>query len=185
MNTNYLIIGILVVLVVILAVISAFTSRRGGSKRFRNYSGPEYERLVKETGSKQKARAIMDERWKRVQAMDIHPLTAEEQGQYKASWNDIQNKFIDQPGEATVEADALVTDVMKKRGYPEEDYEQRAADISVSYPDQVMEYRQAHEIAAKNEQHSANTEELRQEFISYRSLFNVLVEDGSVGQDRK
>jgi hypothetical protein len=39
----------------------------------------------------------------------------------------------------------------------------------------VTNYRAAREIAVKNEQHQADTEELRQAMIHYRSLFEELL----------
>jgi hypothetical protein len=76
-------------------------------------------------------------------------------------------------------------DVMKARAYPVSDFEQRAADISVNYPDLVSNYRAAREIEIKNEHHSANTEELRQAIIYYKPLFNELLTDETVVSERK
>jgi hypothetical protein len=74
---------------------------------------------------------------------------------------------------------------MKVRAYPVSDFDQRAADVSVKYPTLVSNYRAAREIAIKNEQHSANTEELRQALIYYRSLFNELLKDETLIPERK
>ena len=65
---------------------------------------------------------------------------------------------------------------MQLRAYPISDFEQRAADVSVSYPELVSNYRAARAIALKNEQYKASTEELRQALIYYRSLFDELLE---------
>jgi len=108
--------------------------------------------------------------------LNIRPLSISERERYLADWTAVQSKFVDQPGQATVEADHLIMEVMKMRAYPVSDFEQRAADISVNYPALVSNYRAAREIAVKNEQHSANTEELRQAMIYYRSLFDELLE---------
>jgi hypothetical protein len=82
---------------------------------------------------------------------------------------------VDEPGQAIVDADRLIQDVMQLRAYPVAEFEQRAADISVSYPALVTDYRAARAIAVRNEQHQADTEELRQALIHYRSLFEELV----------
>jgi hypothetical protein len=66
-------------------------------------------------------------------------------------------------------------EVMQLRAYPVADFEQRAADISVNYPNVVSNYRAARVIALKNEQSQADTEELRQAMIYYRSLFEELL----------
>ena len=92
-----------------------------------------------------------------------------------ADWTTVQSKFVDEPGQAIVDADRLIMEVMQLRAYPVSDFEQRAADISVSYPALVGNYRAARAIALKNEQHQADTEELRQAMIYYRSLFEELL----------
>ena len=66
------------------------------------------------------------------------------------------------------------------------DFEQRAADVSVNYPALVSNYRAARAIAVKNEQHQADTEELRQAMIYYRSLFEELLKiEPVVGEEKK
>jgi hypothetical protein len=66
-------------------------------------------------------------------------------------------------------------EMMQLRAYPISDVEQRAADVSVSNPTLVRNYRAAHEFALKNNQQQASTEELGQALICYRSLFESLV----------
>ncbi len=184
-TTTYIIIGVVLVLVVLGAVIAAVSSRRQRSKGFQNKYGPEYDRTVQSAGTEKKAQAELDERRKHVETLNIRPLSVSERERYQAEWTAIQAKFVDQPGQATVEADHLIQEVMKVRAYPVSDFEQRASDISVNYPALVSNYRQAREIALKNEQHSANTEELRQAFIYYRSLFNDLLKEEIVVPERK
>jgi len=127
-------------------------------------------------GDVKKAQTELDERQKHVKALDIRPLSASERERYLADWTAVQSKFVDDPGQAIVDADHLIIEVMQLRAYPVSDFEQRAADISVNYPALVSNYRAAREIAIKNEQHKANTEELRQAMIYYRSLFDELLE---------
>jgi hypothetical protein len=69
---------------------------------------------------------------------------------------------------------------MQVRAYPVSDFEQRAADISINYPDLVSNYRAARAIAVKNEHHLADTEELRQAMIYYRALFDELLRTETV-----
>jgi len=126
-------------------------------------------------GGKRKAHAELDERQKHVKTLDIRPLSANDRERYLAEWAAVQSKFVDEPGKAIVDADRLITEVMEIRAYPVSDFDQRAADVSVTYPDLVTNYRAAREIAIKNEQHQANTEELRQAMIYYRSLFKELL----------
>jgi FtsZ-interacting cell division protein ZipA len=184
-TTTYIIIGAILVLVIIGVIVGAVSSRRQRSKGFQNKYGPEYDRTVQSAGSEKKAQAELDERRKHVETLNIRPLSVSERERYQAEWTAIQAKFVDQPGQATVEADHLIQEVMKVRAYPVSDFEQRAADISVNYPALVSNYRLAREIALKNEQHSANTDELRQAFIYYRSLFDELLKEEAVVPEKK
>ena len=184
-TTTYIIVGVVLVLLIIGAIAAVVSSRRHRSKGFQNKYGPEYDRTVQSAGNEKKAQAELDERQKHVETMNIRPLSISERERYQSEWKAIQAKFVDQPGQATVEADHLIMEVMKVRAYPVSDFEQRAADISVNYPALVSNYRLAREIAIKNEQHSANTEELRQAFIYYRSLFDELLKEELITPERK
>ena len=185
MSTTYIIIIVVVVLLVLGVILGAVFSRQRRSKKLQNKFGPEYDRTVQAAGTEKKAQAELNQRQKHVDTMNIRPLSLSERERYQAEWMAIQAKFVDQPGQATVEADHLIMEVMKVRAYPVSDFEQRAADVSVNYPTLVSNYRAAREIAIKNEQHSANTEELRQALIYYRSLFDELLKDETPVPERK
>ena len=131
--------------------------------------------LWRPLGNEKKAHAELNERQKHVEALNIRPLSIEERERYLADWAAVQSKFVDEPGQAIEDADGLIMEVMQLRNYPISDFEQRAADVSVSYPALVSNYRAAREIAIKNKQHQADTEELRQAMIYYRSLFEELL----------
>ena len=180
MNGTYLIIAVVVILVIMGIILGFGFSRRQRTKRYQNKFGPEYDRTVENAGNEKKAQAELAERQKHVESLNVRPLSVGERERYLAEWKAVQAKFVDQPGQATVEADHLIMEVMKVRSYPVSDFEQRAADLSVNYPELVSNYRAARAIALKNEQHSANTEELRQAFIYYRSLFDELLKEETV-----
>lgn len=174
-TTSIMIIAIVLVLVIIGALlVSAFTRRRR-AERLQDHFGPEYDHTVQAIGDEKKAQIELEERQKHVEALDIRPLSDIERERYQADWTAVQSKFVDEPGQAIVDADRLIMEVMQVRAYPVSDFEQRAADLSVSYPNLVSNYRAAREIAIKNEQQKANTEELRQAMIYYRSLFEELL----------
>jgi hypothetical protein len=136
-------------------------------------------------GNEKKAQTEMDDRQKHVDTLIIRPLSLSERERYLAEWKAVQAKFIDQPGQATVEADHLIMEVMQLRNYPVSDFEQRAADISINYPELVSNYRLARAIAIKNDQHKADTEELRQALVYYRSLFDELLKADTVSPEKK
>jgi hypothetical protein len=184
MNPTYIIVAVVLILV-IGTLLGAIFSRRRRSKQFHDQYGAEYDRTVKASGNEKKAQAELDERTEHVKTLNIRPLSISEREHFLADWTAIQAKFIDQPGQATVEADHLIMEVMQKRAYPVSDFEQRAADISVSYPALVSNYRAARAIALKNEHHQADTEELRQALIYYRSLFDELLKGETVVPEKK
>ena len=92
-------------------------------------------------------------------------------------WTDQQARFVDEPKAAVVEADRLVEEVMKERGYPVGEFDQRAADISVDHPKVVQNYRAAHEITLREQRGQASTDDLRNAMIYYRDLFRELLEE--------
>ena len=65
---------------------------------------------------------------------------------------------------------------MRERGYPVDDFDQRAADISVDHPAVVENYRAAHAIHLSNHNGDDGTEKQRQAFVHYRALFDKLLD---------
>lgn len=175
MNSTYIIIIVVVVVVIIGIIMATVFARRNRSTRLHEHFGAEYDHTVQALGDEKKAQTELDERQKHVASLDIRPLTDRERERYLADWTAIQSKFVDEPGQAIVDADRLIMEVMQVRAYPVSDFEQRAADISVNYPALVSNYRAARVIAIKNKDHQADTEELRQAMIYYRSLFDELL----------
>jgi len=182
----YILIAVIVILVVMGVILAPrFAGRKRSENYSKKFSEPEYDRTVKTTGSDKKAQKELDERKKHIETLNIRPLSATQRERYKADWAVVQGKFVDQPSEATVEADHLIMEVMQLRAYPVSDFEQRAADISVNYPALVTNYRLAREIAVKNKAHKADTEELRHAVIYYRSLFDELLKSEVVAPEKK
>jgi len=175
MNTTYIIVTVVLVVLILSAVLWPMMARRKRSERFKGQFGSEYDHTVQVFGDEKKAQTELEKRQKHVDALDIRPLTVGEHKRYLADWVAVQSKFVDEPGQAVVDADRLIMEVMQLRAYPISDFEQRAADVSVSYPTLVSNYRAARVIALKNKEHRADTEELRQAVIYYRSLFDELL----------
>ncbi len=186
MDTTLIVIIVVVVVVIIGVILGLIFSRRNRSKQLQEKFGPEYDHAVETLGSEKKAQTELNERQKHVEALNIRPLSVSEHDRYLAEWTAVQSKFVDEPGQAIVDADRLIMEVMQIRGYPVSDFEQRVADISVKYPALVTNYRGAREIANKNKLGQANTEELRQAMIYYRSLFEELLKiEPVVGEGKK
>ena len=168
---------IIAVIAIALVAIVALLVRGRRSKDLKTRFGPEYDRALEEADDKRKAEAELRERQKRVKHLDIRPLTADEQADFIASWRRTQADFVDAPSRALADADALLTQVMRTRGYPMDNFEQRAADVSVDHPTVVQNYRAGRDIAVREKSGQATTEDMRQAMLHYRTLFDELVED--------
>jgi hypothetical protein len=173
-NPTVIIVGALVLLVVV-GLIGMAMSRQRRSKRLQDQFGPEYERTLKKLGDKREAESDLEERLAHVNTLNIRPLTAEEVNRYALQWQDVQREFVDEPLLSLQKGDRLIREVMKARGYPVEDFEQRVADISVHYPELVANYRGMHRIAIKESPESTSTEEIRKAMIHGRALFENLI----------
>src|SRR6202163_295857 len=137
--------------------------------------GPEYERAVRKHGSERKAEVQLLDRKERVEKLNIRDLDPMEHERFSKQWESVQSRFVDSPKGAVAEADDLVSSLMKTRGYPVSDFDQRAADISVDHPRVVENYRSGHEISLRVGKNETSTEDLRTAMIHYRSLFEELV----------
>ncbi len=166
-----------VVVVAIAAGVAWWIYSRNRTKNLRGRFGPEYEREVERLEDRRKAEAELAKREKRVEKFSLRPLSAEEHDRFERSWKNVQSRFVDNPTAAVVEANALVKQVMEKRGYPVGDFEERAADLSVDHAEVVTHYRAAREIALRNDKGRASTEDLRQALVHYRALFQELLEE--------
>jgi hypothetical protein len=174
MDVNLLV--ALVILALLIAIGAAVLARRTRSRRLAQRFGPEYQRLVRATGSRGRAEAELAAREQRVAQLEIVPLQPHEAQRFRADWQALQARFVDHPRTAVGEADLLVRDVMLRRGYPVADFDTRAADISVHHPRVVEHYRAAHAIALRDREGRADTEALRQALVHYRALFGELLE---------
>jgi len=183
MSTLMIVVLIVVVLAIAAAVWLYMQKRR--TQTLRSRFGPEYDRMVEDHGDRNRAEKVLLERQKRVDSFDIKPLPPRDRDRFAQRWQDAQSRFVDNPREAVGDADLLLVEVMKARGYPMGNFEQRAADISVDHPEVVENYRVAHEIALRDRQGKASTEDLRKAMVHYRALFEELLEGYIVAEPQE
>jgi hypothetical protein len=171
-----LVIGIVLIAAVIV-VIAVVVARQRRKAKLREQFGPEYERAVRAVGPS-RAEADLIAREKRVERFPLRELTADERLQFAGEWRSLQSRSVDDPQGAVDEADLMLGRLMQARGYPVSDFEQRAADLSVSHPRVVENYRAAHSIALRQREGKATTEDLRNAMVYYRSLITEILETG-------
>jgi hypothetical protein len=173
----------IVIAVAAIAIIALLVAQRRRSTELRERFGPEYGRAIGEMGDRRKAEAVLGERVKRVERLNIRPLTPDEHARFAREWRDVQSRFVDEPPSAVARADRLVSSLMATRGYPMGEFEQRAADVSVNHPSVVEHYREAHGIVTRPGKLS--TEDLRRAMVHYHALFDDLLETAPDRSDQR
>lgn len=165
----WVLVAVAVIVVVALVVWQALRARR--TRTLQGRFGPEYDRTVDRADGRREAEADLAARAKRRDELDIRPLPTASRDRYVEEWQHVQARFVDDPRGAVQEADTLIQSVLRERGYPVDDFDQRAADISVDHPQVVENYRNGHRLS------TGDTEEQRQAMVHYRALFDELVEE--------
>jgi len=167
---------IVVVVVVLLAAAAAAFVKNRRRAELQHRFGPEYDRAVESADSRRGAEQHLTDVANRRDELNVRELDPTERAQYSAEWEAIQARFVDEPAPAVDAAENLISTVMRDRGYPVDDFEERADLVAADHPDVVQHYRDAH---AAHERHRSSgdleTEDLRQSFVHYRALFSALV----------
>jgi hypothetical protein len=172
----WIVIGVGVVVVIALAL---FGADRRRSQQLEEKFGSEYGRTVKERGDRRAAESELREREQERERLEIRTLSDRQKERYGREWEETQSAFVDNPSRALADADRLVAEVMRERGYPVDDFEQQAAVVSVDHPEVVANYREGHAIYLSSDRGEATTEDLRQALQHYRALFDDLLESPS------
>lgn len=168
---------IVIAALVILGIVVWQVTEKRRTAHLHDRFGPEYERVSGAAGSRRQAEAELSEREERREQLDIRPLPEASRTRYLESWKGVQAQFVDDPRGALASAEGLLQEAMSERGYPVEDFEQRAADVSVDHPRVVQSYREGHRLAHTGASDGEATENLRRAMQHYRALFEELVGD--------
>ena len=186
---GWILIAAAVIVVAFALVFVMRSANRRRTDRLKERFGPEYERTVSQLGGQRAAEKELASRERKRQKLDIVPLSPGAREKYAATWRQVQTAFVDDPPAAVGDADRLVAQVMRGRGYPIDDFDQRAADISVDHPHVAENYRPAHMIYLSQEKANIGTEAQREAFVHYRALFDELLEPNDdpakIGDNRK
>jgi hypothetical protein len=174
-STVTILIVVVVLLVIALAAVGAMLAKRRRSEHLQEHYGSEYERAVAKSGDRRAAEAELSEREKRHRSLEIRDLEPAERESFENTWVDIQRGFVDDPVHSVRRADALVVDIMRTRGYPIDDFDRRAEDISVEHPEVVQHYRDARATRVATDEGAVDTERQRQAVTSYRALIEALL----------
>jgi hypothetical protein len=170
---------IIVAALAVVAIVVWQAMRERRTRALRGRFGPEYDRAVEGSESKRSAESELAARADRRDQLEIMPLAPGARERYAVEWQRVQARFVDDPEGAVRESDLLIQRVMSDRGYPMDDFDQRAADISVDHPRVVENYREGNRLARASSLGDGTTEDLRRAMRHYRALFDELLEEAS------
>jgi hypothetical protein len=177
MDDNTMRMIVIAIIAGVAALLVLWLMRRRRTTTLRARFGPEYDHALRTAASPAAAERELEQRQRRVKAFSLHALTREQAEHFTSSWRAVQAKFVDDPRTATLDADRLITEVMRSRGYPMEDPARRLDDLSVDHASVVSHYRSGRDIVQRHERGEVGTEELRQAMVHFRALFDELVGD--------
>ena len=173
-NETLMMVAIVVVaVVVVVALWMLFRRRKTAALRAR--FGPEYDHVLHSTRTPAEAERELLNRQSRVEKLSIRPLSRQDADRFSAEWKSVQAQFVDDPRNAVIDGDRLITDVMRTRGYPLDDPNRVIDDLSVDHAHVINHYRAGREIVSRHEKGQASTEDLRQAMVHFRTLFDELV----------
>jgi hypothetical protein len=172
------------VVVLLLAVVGILVTMQRRRTALQGRFGPEYERAVDRAPSRREAEKELSAVAEHRDTLEIRDLPPAAAARYRQDWRAIQAQFVDAPVDAVRSADSMLTTVMRERGYPVDDFEQRSSLIAADYPDVVEHYRAGHaEYQRFQDDGDNDTEGLRRAFVHYRALFDSLVSPDPTDRD--
>ena len=177
MDTIWWVVIAAVVAIVVVALAARMAAQSRRRSALRDTFGPEYDRTVSSADSRRTAEQELAERERAHETLDIRPLSEAARDRLTDDWQRAEQRFVDDPELAAREADRIVRDVLTQRGYPDEDFDQQAAAVSVDHPHVVERYRHGHEMVHGNGAGGdERTENLRKAMVDFRAVFEELVE---------
>ena len=165
---NIQILLLIAVSVVAVAALGWLAFRQPQSERLPSPRGAEEEPIA---GPPDLTRAVADR-------VEIRPLGRIAHHRFSEEWASVQAMFLEDPSGAVEQAHGLVDDVMRARGYPVGDFEERAAEVAIDHPTIVEHYPDAQALAQASRDGSGDPDVLRRAFVHYRALFADLLERG-------
>jgi hypothetical protein len=171
-----LVVAIVVVALLVAAALAAVQARRRAALRDRY--GSEYDRTVDDADNRRAAERELRDRTERRERLDIRPLEPLAAQRYRDEWRVVQERFVDSPAEAVAQAHGLVTSVLRERGYPTTDEDERISMLSVDHADVLEHYRTGMRTEQRwRDSGQADTEDLRLAMQHYREVFDRMVAD--------
>ncbi|WP_034094547.1 hypothetical protein, partial [Streptacidiphilus albus] len=157
---------------VALVLLAGLLLSRRRRRRLQARFGPEYDRvLLAHGGDARRARRDLIRRERRIGALRLRAIDDVSWERYSARWSALQERFVDAPAQAVIDADELLDAMLREQGYPDED---RELALTLYQNRALAGYRRARNAAGRARRGEATTEELRECFVHARGSFELL-----------
>jgi hypothetical protein len=167
----------IILAVLVVAAVAYWVYERNRARQLRNRFGSEYDRRVAQADDRREAESELARSEERVRNLKARPLSDADRARFIEEWRQCQKRFVDDPAAAVEGADRTVTEIMRVRGASVDDPYDRVSDICAAYPEHAADYREASDIIIRHHRGLASTDELRQAFVNFRSLFDEMVSE--------
>ena len=168
-------IALIIAAVVVAALVAWYAWDRSRRTRLKERFGPEYNWAITETGNRRRAESQLAQREIKAKRIREGRLSPSDREKYLAQWKLCQAQFVDDPPGAVSRADQLLAEIMHTRGYSTDNVHERMLDIAAAYPHHSAQYRDAGRILELHSRNQASTDELRNAFLHYRTIFDDLL----------
>ena len=135
------VVAVLLLLGIVLLVLRGRRNRRQHQELDERY-GSEYRRTVQATGSQKAAAAELADRERRHESLELQELTADDVQDVRSHLAVLQYRFVDDPSEALLGMNRVLTEVLRSRGYPiVEDREEGLRQFGLDHPETAQDVR--------------------------------------------
>ncbi|SEL28909.1 hypothetical protein [Streptacidiphilus jiangxiensis] len=167
-----------VILVVLLvaafaAAVADASARR--TRRLKERFGSEYGAAVTaHQGRTRRAQSALLKRERRLDALPVRRPDPARAEQVRVRWRDLQRQFVDEPAAVLARAVRALEELLDDMGLPAE-REDREALLRFRGAQVLQSYRRARGVTERSTDGTVSTEELREGFVSARSVCEALL----------
>lgn len=186
---TWVILGITVALALLIVGAIALVKRRSEGRRqteaLRQRFGDEYDVTIERIGHRH-GEAELKERTRRFRGLELDRLAPESREELTEKWKELQYRFLEDPTHSVREAEHLIADLMRERGYPSGGFDTRVGAMSIEHPNLAQPYRDAYAGYRSVEEGTATVTSMFDAMVGYRTVFEALLqrpqrEDGVEG----
>jgi hypothetical protein len=153
--------------------------RRAEQQRLRERYGSEYERTVAEHRSTRAAVADLRQREQRHDELEVRTLNDADRDLVRRDMATAQFRFVEDPAEAILQAQRVVTETLRAKGYPIGDDRDEAVRLfSVDHPEHAGAVRTLLE-----GRHDGDTDSMRRMFLGSRKVLQDVAGVSFVRED--